>query len=244
LKTVRSFNQKRGLNVKYAVAFFLIFLYVIILSGCQLLRPPAPISYNSGANFTSLSSNASLSYTSVERSISGSGFLMYKKPDQMRMVVLSPFGSVLQEVFVSGEMVTIIDSGNGIAFSGTINDLPQKGDFSAWRHIHWLIDIDPPDSSRTTAVIERVNRFGTPERASFENGLLVSKTTASGGLIRYGRYTATHGVPFPQELTYETTAKETFSIRLEDTEIDIPFAVDAFVPKLDKLRIYPLSSLR
>jgi outer membrane lipoprotein-sorting protein len=169
---------------------------------------------------------------------------MYKKPDQIRMVVLSPFGSVLQEVFVSGERVTIIDSGNGIAFTGTISQLPQKGDISAWRHIFWLVDIDPPDSSRATAVIERVNRFGSTEMASFENGLLVSKSTATSGNIKYGKYTVEHGIPYPQELTYETSAKETFKISLEDTEIDTPIAADAFEPKLDKLRIYPISILR
>ena len=136
------------------------------------------------------------------------------------MVILSPFGSVLQEVYVSGELVTIIDAGNGIAFQGTYMDLPDKGDLSGWRYIHWLIDVDPPEITRGNAVIERINRYGEPEKAVFENGLLISKTTPSGGPVRYDRYAVFNGVAFPLLISYETAAKEKFTILLEDPEIN------------------------
>lgn len=216
----------------------------VILSGCLSLRSPAELKYASGAVAQSLSSNVSLAYITPERNISGSGYLMYRKPDQMRVVIFSPFGSVLQEVYVSGELVTIIDVGNGIAFSGTYMDLPDKGDFSGWRYIHWLIDIDPPDPLRSNVAIERINRFGRPEKAAFENGLLISKTTDVSGYVRYGRYTAVQGVALPLEIKYETAAKEKFSILLEDPEINVSFADGVFTPNLNKLRVYPLSSLR
>jgi outer membrane lipoprotein-sorting protein len=224
-------------------ALFLLIIPVI-LSGCLTVRPPAEIKYTDGAAVTSLSSKISLSYSAPGRSISGSGYLMYRKPDQLRVVILSPFGSVLQEIFIAGESVTIIDTGNGTAFSGTFTDLPDKGDFSGWRHIHWLIDIDPPDSLRDNGVIERDNRFGQQEKAAFENGLLISKTTPAGGQVRYGRYAAVQGVPFPLEIKYENTAKEKFTILLEESEINVPFPGDAFTPNLGKLHVYPLSILK
>ena len=216
----------------------------VILSGCLSLRSPAELKYDSGAVARSLSSNVSLAYASPDRGISGSGYLMCRKPDQLRVVILSPFGSVLQEVYVTGELVTIIDAGNGIAFSGTYMDLPDKGDFSAWRYIHWLLDIDPPETSRNNATIERINRFGQTEKVVFENGLLISKATDAGGFVKYGRYTAVRGVAFPLEIKYETAAKEKFSILLEDPEINVSFADGAFTPNLNKLRVYPLSSLK
>lgn len=212
--------------------------------GCLAVRPPAEVKYTSGAAVESISSNASLSHKTPDRSISGSGYFMYQKPDHMRVVILSPFGSVLKEVYIYGELVTIIDAGNGIAFSGNFIDLPEKGEFSGWRYINWLLDIDPPDSSQRNAVIERVNRFGESEKAAFENGLLISKTTAAGGQVRYGKYTAVQGVAFPLEITYETAGKETFTILLEDPEINVPFAGGFFTPNLSKLRVYPLSSLK
>lgn len=236
---------KRGFMFVMTVRTLLFLLSMtVVFSGCMAIRPPAEVKYTSGAAVESLSSNVSLAHTTHNRSISGNGYLMYQKPDQMRAVILSPFGSVLQEVYVYGELVTIIDAGNGIAFSGNFKDLPDKGDFSGWRYINWLIDIDPPDSSQLNAVIERVNRFGELEKAAFENGLLISKTTAAGGHVRYGRYTAVQGVAFPLEIKYETVAKETFTIRLEDPEINIPFAGGAFTPNLSKLRVYPLTSLK
>ncbi len=231
-------------SVKSARPLIYLLSMSAFLSGCLPLHVPVEATYIPGAVVTSLSSSVSLSYASPDRSISGSGVLMYRKPDQMRVVILSPFGSVLQEVYVSGDQVTIIDPGNGIAFSGVQADLPDKGDFSGWRYIHWLIDIDPFDPSRKSADIERVNRFGQSEHATFEKGLLTSKSTTPGGSVTYAGYTAAQGASLPLEITYETVAKEKFTLLLEDPEVNAPFADDAFSPSLSKLRVYPLSSLK
>jgi len=215
-----------------------------ILYGCLTLNQPIEMKFSRAVSIKSLSSNASLAFKSSLRNISGSGVILFKKPDQMRMVVLSPFGSVLQEVFVSGDLVTIVDAGNGVAFSGTRRDLPGIGDFSGWRYIDWIIDIDPPSPAWSTTVIDRVNMFGQLEKAAFENGLLISKSTAEGGLVRYGNYKAVQGVAVPFEIKYEAAANELFTIRLEEPEVNIPIAEDSFTPDLGKYRLYPLSSLK
>jgi outer membrane lipoprotein-sorting protein len=226
-------------------AYTMMFLLLIShLTGCLAMRPPVEQKYTNGAAFESLSSNVSLSYKSPDRSISGNGYIVFRKPDQIRVVILSPFGSVLQEIYVSGERVTIIDPGNGIAFSGTLQDLPDKGDFSGWRYIHWLIDIEAPDSIRGTAVIERINKFGQLEKVAFENGRLISKTIAEGSHVRYSKYTAIQGVGLPLEIAYETLTNEKFAIQLEEPEINITVAEDTFNPSLSKLRVYPLSTLK
>lgn len=222
------------------ICSLLLLLPVLSLSGCQAFRPPPEIKYTNGASVDALSSNVSLS----GRGISGSGYLMYRKPDMIRMVILSPFGSVLQEIYVSGELVTIIDVGNSIAFRGTYTDLPDKGGFSGWRYIHWLIDVDHPDTSRGNAVIERINRYGESEKAVFENGFLISKTAPAAGHVRYDRYAVFHGVAIPLLISYETAAKENFTILLEDPEINGIFKEGTFIPDLSKLRVYPLSSLQ
>lgn len=235
---------KEFMSIKTVVAAISLVSMSIILTGCMAARLPVDMKYVEGAVVDSLSSNVSLAYKNRDRSISGSGFLMYRKPDQMRATILSPFGSVLQEIYKSGDLITIIDTGNGIAFSGTDSDLPDKGDFSGWRYINWLIDIDSFSPSQSNAVIERINRFGQTEKAAFENGLLISKTTVEGGQVRYDRYTAVKGVPLPLEISYETVAKEKFTIILDDPEINISFKDDVFIPNLSKLRVYPLSRLK
>ncbi|MDD2897568.1 MAG: hypothetical protein PHI31_02530 [Desulfuromonadaceae bacterium] len=215
-----------------------------MLTGCLAVHPPLSLQYINGVSVESLTSGVSLSYASSDRSISGSGYLMYRKPDQIRAVILSPFGSVLQEVYVSGDNITIVDAGNGIAFLGTITDMPASGDFSGWRHIHWLIDIDTPDSLRGTAVIERVNRFGDLEKVTFENGLVVSKSTARGGTVAYGKYTVVQGIAFPLEIIYKAASQETFIIRFDEPEMNTTFVDGAFTPNVRNLRQYPLSSLK
>ncbi len=237
---------------KYAFNSFLKLLqtcfYLLIaahlFSGCTTVRPLSELKYTDGSVTETLSGNVSLSFTGSDRSISGSGVLMFRKPDQIRLVILSPLGSVHQEVYVHGEQITVIDSGNGIAFEGSYRHLPENGDLSGWRHIHWLFDIDPSDSSRGATVIERVNKFGHQEKAFFENGLLISKTVASGGNVRYGKYVSIDGIPLPLEITYETEAREKFIILLDDPEINQPFAEDTFTPNLSKFRVLPLSNLK
>ncbi len=237
-------SQQVCIFVKIGRLVLLLSAMAAFLSGCLPARIPAGVNYASGMVVTALSSNVSLSYASSDRSISGSGLLMFRKPDQLRVVILSPFGSVLQEICLSGEQVTIIDSGNGTAFTGIQADLPVKGDFSGWRYIHWLIDIDPPDASRGSAAVQRINRFGETETADFENGLLVLKRTTAGGSVRYDGYTDVQGVPFPMKITYITAAGESFTITLEEPEINVPLADSTFTPDLGKLRVYPLSALK
>lgn len=229
--------------VKTVYSVLLTASILVVLTSCHSVRPAVELQFTSGAPVESLSGNVSLAYAGLNRSISGNGYLMYRKPDQMRMVILSPFGSVLQEIFVSGELVTIVDAGNGIAFRGVSDELPATGDFSSWRYIHWLTDIDTPDVSRGNAAIKRINRFGDAETAEFENGLLMTKTTA-GGKVSYGNYTALQGVAFPLKIVYETVAKELFTIIIEDPEVNVPIADGAFAPDLKKFLIYPLTNLK
>jgi outer membrane lipoprotein-sorting protein len=236
--------QKGFMFIPTARTVLFLLSMTLFISACLPARIPVGVNDTNGTVVSTLSSNISLSYATPEKNFSGSGFLMFKKPDQMRVVILSPFGSVLQEVYISGDLVTIVDTGNGIAFRGTYNDLPDKGEFSSWRYIHWLFDIDPPDPLRSNTDIKRINRFGQREKAVFENGLLISKTTASGGHVGYATYTAVQGVALPLEIKFETAAKEKITILLEDPEINAPIADGAFAPNLNKLRVYPLSSLK
>ena len=227
----------------FFLGFYLLIL-VPLLSGCTTARPKADLSYTDDSVAESFSSNVSLSYVISNQSISGSGVLMFRKPDQIRAVILSPFGSVLQEVYVHGEQLSIIDAGNGTAFNGSYMDLPGKGTFSGWRNIHWLFDVDPPDSSRRFAAFERINKYGHQEKAVFEKGLLVSKTTVEGDFVSYGKYSTVKGVAFPLEIIYKTIENEKFTILFEEPEINVSFADGAFSVDLSKYRVYPLSVLR
>ncbi|MEI6827278.1 MAG: hypothetical protein WCK54_16920 [Desulfuromonadales bacterium] len=219
-------------------------LLIPLLSGCMSARPITELTYTDGAIVESFSSNVSISYINSGQSISGSGVLMFRKPDQFRAVIISPFGSVLQEVYIHGEQVSIVDTGNGIAFNGSYKDLPDKGNLSGWRNIQWLFDIDPPEVVRRSTAFERINSYGHQEKAVFENGLLISKTTAEGDFVSYGKYSTVKGVAFPFEIIYKTVANEKFTLQFEEPDINAPFADGTFSVNLSKFRVYPLSALR
>lgn len=233
-----------GNTVNVRVASLLAIVTLLLVSGCATLPTPQTLVYINGAKVETLSSNASLSFAAAGRTISGSGVLMYRAPEQLRMVVLTPFGSVFQEVFVVGEQVTIIDPGNSVAFQGNVQELPTSGDVSGWRYLRWVLDIDVPDAARGSVALKRTNRFGEIESAVFDHGLLLSKTTESGALVRYDSYVAVNGVAVPLEISCETARKERFTIKLDEPDVNGVVEQGALLPKLADLKVYPLSVLR
>ena len=231
---------------KYVSLFITGFLSLLIsvLSGCATTHHAELTTYTNGAAAASLSSAVSLSYSSPERSISGSGFLMIENPDKIRVVILSPLGTVYQEVVVAGDLITIVDAGNGSVYRGTTADLPVKGDLNGWRYIHWLMDIDAADTARGSGTVTRENRQGLMEQAEFKNGLLMSKKLSTGEMVRYDKYTALRGIALPLEITCETAAKDVFIIQLEEPEINVSHTEGTFTPDLSRYRVYPLSLLQ
>lgn len=216
----------------------------MVLSGCATTPKTEKLVYSAGAMVETLTGNATLSFAAEGRSISGSGVLIYRRPDQMRVTILTPFGSVYQEVYVSGDLVTVVNPGESIAFRGVWQDLPATGDLSGWRHIRWVIDIDPPDPARGDAVVQRTNRFGETETATFAQGLLRAKSLAAGNRATYDRYTVVNGIALPLEIAYATATGEHFKIVLDEPDVNGVLAADTFLPRLDNLKLYPLSSLR
>jgi outer membrane lipoprotein-sorting protein len=229
--------------MKWIYAVFLL-VSAMILDGCATMTKHEKLVYTVGAMVETLTGNAALSFAAEGRSISGSGVLMYRRPDQMRVTILTPFGSVYQEVYVSGDSVTIVNPGGGIAFKGVWQDLPMSGDLSGWRQIRWVIDIDPPDPAHGDGVVQRTNRFGEAESATFAQGLLMEKALATGNKATYDKYTVVNGVALPLEIAYATPTGEHFKIILEEPEVNGLLAPDTFIPRLENLKLHPLSSLR
>lgn len=236
-------TYRRMFRMKWIYAVFLL-VSAMVLGGCATTAKPEKLVYTAGAMVETLTGNAALSFAAEGRSISGSGILMYRRPDQMRVTILTPFGSVYQEVYVSGDVVTIVNPGGGIAFRGVWQDLPTNGDLSGWRHIRWVVDIDPSDPARGDVVVQRTNRFGEAESATFAQGLLRAKSLATGNKATYDKYTVVNGIALPLEIAYATPTGEHFKIILDEPDVNGLLAADTFTPILDNLKLYPLSSLR
>ncbi len=215
---------------------------LFFLSACA--GQVAQLVYTKGAVVETLSAAVSLSFSSGERGMGGSGYLVYRRPDLMRLIVLSPFGTTLMEIYVNGERVTIVYPGKGAAYAGRLAELPQRGESAGWRQVRWVMEVDPPGSTMQDGTLERVNGMGMKERVTFENGLVTAKALPNGDGARYGDFAVIGGVPLATEIIMENIAGDRFRLKLNEPEVNTPFEVDLFTPRLDGLTVYPLAALQ
>jgi len=234
---------ENGFLMKSWGSFSIFLLAISLLSGCALNKAPTII-YRPGATVETLSSAVSLSISNGDQGMSTSGYMLYKHPDQIRMVILSPFGSTLMEVIVVGENITILDTPAGKAFIGRIDDLPPQGGLENWSHARWVMDVDHNQSNVHEGKIERLNRMGVKELVTFSNGLIESKRLPNGDEARYGDYVAIDGVPLATEIVMENASGKRLRIKLTEPEINTFLATDAFTPRLEGMVPYPLSVLK
>ena len=220
-------------------------LLVTLLLPCGCASAPKPILvYLQGAVVQTLSATASLSISKGDQGMGSNGYLLYQRPDRMRLVILSPFGTTLMEAIVTGKQITIISNSKGVAFSGNLEDLPRTGQGDTWRNARWVMDMDPPGSLVGDGSLERVNSMGDKEQVVFENGLVVSKSLANGDMVRYRDYMLVNGVPLATEIIMDSHDGGRFRIKVSEPEVNAELATDAFIPHLDGYTLYPLSALQ
>jgi len=215
---------------------------LLLLTACSTARPI--LNYTPGATLDTLSAAVSMSVVTADNGMSGSGFMVYRRPDQLHLVLLSPFGTTLMEIFSQGEQVTLLYPGSSIAYVGTIADLPAKGGLQGWRLMRWVMDAAPAPSSALNGTVERPGVQGLPEKVTYENGLVVSKSTADGEQVYYSRYSVAGGVPFAAELELRNAREDRIRIVLDEPEVNSPLEEAVFQPRLEGFRILPLSQLR
>lgn len=226
------------------ISFAALCIVTLLLScGCAIVPKPT-LTYQPGVMVETLSATASLSISKGDQGMGSNGYLLYQRPDRMRLVILSPFGTTLMEAIVTGSRITIISNTKGEAYSGTLEELPRTGQGETWRHARWVMDTDPPGNFTGDGSLERVNSMGDRERVTFENGLVVSKTLANGDMVRYLDYMLVNGVPLATEIVMNSHDDGRFRIKVTDPEVNAELAADAFIPHLDGLAVYPLSALQ
>jgi outer membrane lipoprotein-sorting protein len=221
----------------------LLFAGLLLTYGCATAQKLLP-TYQSGAVVETLSANASLSISKGDQGMGSNGYLLYQRPDRVRLVVLSPFGTTLLEAIMIGNRITIIDNSKGIAFSGDLNELSHEGMGQTWRHARWTMDMDPPGSLTGDGLLERVNSMGNKEQVTFTNGVVVSKVQANGDMVRYLEHELVNGVPLATEIIMDSHDGGRLRIKITEPEVNVALAADAFSVRLEGLKTYPLSALQ
>lgn len=225
--------------------FLLLLLSALsLVSGCANCTPKPSLEYRPGAQVDTLSAAVSLSIKKGKQGMGVNGLLLYRRPDLMRVVILSPFGTTMMETVVAGEQVTVVDNSKGVAFSGLLADLPEQENGDTLRQARWVMDMPILGNSVRDGLVERIYGMGLKERVTFENGLVVAKSLPNGDEARYNDYVVVNGVPLATEIIISSHNGGRFSIKISDPEVNTDLPQDAFTPHLDSLTIYPLSALQ
>jgi outer membrane lipoprotein-sorting protein len=230
--------MKRHLSLQFLLTA------LALISGCAAFTPKPPLVYRTGAQVDTLSAAVSLSIKNGKQGMGANGLMLYRRPDRMRVVILSPFGTTMMETVVAGDQVTIVDSSKGVAFSGLLAELPEQGDGDTWRQARWVMDVPAPGSSLRDGSMERVNSMGLKERVTFENGLVVAKSMPNGDEAHYNDYAVVNGAPLATEIIMYSHNGVRIRIKINEPEVNTDLSPEAFTPHLDSLTIYPLSALQ
>jgi hypothetical protein len=216
-------------------------LPLLLLAACATTSPP--LDYRPGAVVETLSSAVSLSIHTQNSSMGGNGYLIFRRPDQLHLVVLSPFGTTMLEAFALGDRITLVYPSKSTAYVGGFNELPDKGGLQGWRLMRWVMDADPRDSDRLSGTVERMSKLGLSEKVTYEHGLVTVKESTAGDHVYFSRYSVVNGVPVAGELDLRNGRDDRIRIILDEPEINTPLEDAVFAPHLDGLTVMPLSAI-
>lgn len=217
-------------------------IILLVISSCAHVPKP-PLVYNQGAVLETISTGISLSLQTSERSISGSGFMVYRRPDKIHMILLSPFGTTVFEVFALGNQITLVYPSQGVAYTGHINQLPKKGGAQGWSLMRWVMDADPVGRSKMDGTYGRVNNQGSKEDITVINGLITVKSNSDGDKVYYEDYSIINGVPVASEIDIRNKQNDRIRLKLQESEVNTHLDDAVFTPRLDGIKLLPLSEL-
>ncbi len=218
-------------------------LPLLLITACATIKAP-PIDYHPGAVVETLSSAVSLSVNAADGNMSGSGYLVFRRPDRLHLVVLSPFGTTMMEAFALGDRITLVYPSRSTAYAGRFDELPDKGGLQGWSLMRWVMDADSREEKPLNGTVERMSKLRFSEKVTFENGLVISKESSAGDHVHYGKYLAVNGVPVAAELDLLSGQGDRIRITLDEPEVNSPLDDAVFVPHLDGLTIVPLSDIK
>ncbi len=215
---------------------------MLLFAACSTTRPlPDMDKTVAGTELETISSAVSISFRSTQKSFSARGVMVYQQPDKLRLVVLTPFGTTALEAFLVGDQLTLLDASKGVAFSGPLAQIPADAGQRVWKMMRWVLAGSLP--SDKDGVYQRP-WMGGLETVTVRNGLLLEKRLESGEKVRYDRHVVVAGMLLAEELLMENSEGDRIRLLLEEPEVNVALPENAFVPRLDGLRLLPLSALK
>jgi outer membrane biogenesis lipoprotein LolB len=219
---------------------------LLLLSSCatrpQPKPPVAPLS--PGKETETLLSPISVAIKAGEQSSGGRGYLIFKRPDRFHLVILSPLGTALFEVFTEGERITCLIPARDTAYRGLVSDLPELSPLKGWGLMRWVAE-RPPAAGPVPGVVEYTNGSGSHERVHYDaHGLVQWKENEEGDKVVYSDYEEMNGVALPRTVELYGRSGESVRIVFEEPEVNQPVEDAALTPNLEGMKILPLADFK
>ncbi|HQB37709.1 MAG TPA: lipoprotein insertase outer membrane protein LolB [Deltaproteobacteria bacterium] len=224
--------------------FKLIMILVLtaLLASCATQRAPV-LNFKPDAVIETLSAGISMSMQTAEHGMAGNGYLVYRRPDQVHMILLSPFGTTLFQAYILGSKITLVYPAQGVAYAGQIDQLPDTAGTQGWRLMRWVMDADPVKTTVADGTFERASPAVGRETITVQNGLITEKSAPGGNQVYYGDYAVVGGVPLAALIEMRNSKDERIRLKIQEPEVNLPLDNAVMTPRLEGLRILPLSEL-
>ena len=213
-----------------------------LLAACATVPKPL-VGIVPGRQLETLQAGVSLSVHTPGGSTGGRGVLVYRSPDRFHLVILSPFGLTLMEIFVNGAQVTWLVPGKSLAYRGTFDDLPAREGMRAWGLMRWVVEPTPPPGP--AEMREYARKDGSWERIYYDRqGIVQRKLTEDGDQVVYKDYEVIDGIPFPDQMELSDSAGDQVRLIFEDPELNQPVEESALTPDLSGFKVLPFSAFQ
>ncbi len=213
-----------------------------LLSGCATITKPLE-GVVPGRNLETLTSAVSVAIQGPEKSLGGRGYLVFRQPDRFHIVLLSPFGLTLLEVFSEGENLTCLIPSEGVAYTGRIIDLPDRDGLRSWGMMRWVVDTPPPSGPANYR--DHLTREGIREKIFYDGqGLVIRKENDNGDQVRFLNYSVVNGVPMAEVIEITSATGERVRLTFSDPEVNQPVDDTMLKPNLEGVKVLPFAAFR
>jgi outer membrane lipoprotein-sorting protein len=232
-------------KVSFLARFFILTAFLILLPASCATVPRRVEPVKPGKDVETLQSLVSMSLRSSAGSTGGRGYLIFKRPDRFHMVVLSPFGFTVMEIFVDGERITCLIPSKETAYAGSLAELGDRNALKGWGMMRWVIENPSASAAAGGGKLERESTNGGKEYLYFdERGLLQKKTNDNGDQVLYNDYRQINGVAFPASVELRNNNGDTVKVAFDEPEINQPVEDSALVPNLEGIKVLPITDFK
>jgi len=225
---------------------FVILFLVTFLSACSTRHPiPVDSLVLPGAVVETLNSSVLVSLRTEGKNITARGMILYKRPDMLRFVMLSPFGTSMLDALVEGDTMTVLYPADAVAFTGAMKEHSAGKGLKGWGMLMWVLDTALPAGVSADGITDRIFPFGAGSEKLFtKNGLVVEKSLPGGETVKYSRHKVLAGIRLPLEMLFDSTDGYRIRIQLEEPEVNQELSNHIFKLKLNNVTRRPLSELK